>query len=39
MKRIKASVIRWPGRCFADSYNWRDGVGLAKTAPAVPTFG
>ncbi len=21
MKRIKASVIRWPGGCFADSYN------------------
>lgn len=27
LRRIKAPVIRWPGGCFADSYNWRDGVG------------
>ena len=39
MKRIKASVIRWPGRCFADSYNWRDGVGPRKDRPAVRTSG
>jgi len=23
LKRIKAPVIRYPGGCFADSYNWR----------------
>jgi alpha-N-arabinofuranosidase len=27
MQRIKPSVVRWPGGCFADSYRWRDGVG------------
>ncbi len=27
MKRVKPAVIRWPGGCFADSYDWRDGVG------------
>src|SRR5579875_877547 len=27
LRRIKAPVVRWPGGCFADSYNWRDGVG------------
>jgi alpha-N-arabinofuranosidase len=27
LKRIKAPVIRWPGGCFADSYDWKDGVG------------
>jgi alpha-N-arabinofuranosidase len=27
MKRIKPSVARWPGGCFADSYDWRDGIG------------
>ena len=27
MRRLKPSVVRWPGGCFADSYNWRDGVG------------
>src|SRR5213594_3316092 len=26
MKRINPSVVRWPGGCFADSYNWRDGI-------------
>src|SRR5262245_49120453 len=33
MKRIKASVVRWPGGCFADSYNWRDGIGPRKDRP------
>lgn len=27
MKRIKAPLIRYPGGCFADSYDWRDGIG------------
>ena len=27
LQKIKPSVIRWPGGCFADSYNWRDGIG------------
>lgn len=27
LRRIKPSVLRWPGGCFADSYNWRDGIG------------
>jgi alpha-L-arabinofuranosidase len=27
LKRINAPVVRWPGGCFADSYDWRDGVG------------
>src|SRR5881296_979675 len=27
MRRIRPAVIRWPGGCFADSYNWRDGIG------------
>ena len=25
--QIKAPVIRWPGGCFAETYNWRDGIG------------
>ena len=29
MRRIKAPVVRYPGGCFADSYNWRDGIGPA----------
>jgi alpha-N-arabinofuranosidase len=27
LKRINAPVVRWPGGCFADSYDWRDGIG------------
>jgi alpha-N-arabinofuranosidase len=27
LKAIHAPVVRWPGGCFADSYNWRDGIG------------
>ncbi|MGA3026881.1 MAG: alpha-L-arabinofuranosidase C-terminal domain-containing protein [Bryobacteraceae bacterium] len=27
LKAIRAPVVRWPGGCFADSYNWRDGIG------------
>ncbi len=33
MRQLHAPVIRWPGGCFADSYNWRDGVG-PRTAAA-----
>src|SRR5438876_6897622 len=36
MQRIKASVVRWPGGCFADSYNWRDGVGPRAQRPRRP---
>jgi alpha-N-arabinofuranosidase len=38
MKRIKASVVRWPGGCFADSYNWRDGIGPRKDRPRHTNF-
>ena len=27
LKRLNIPVIRWPGGCFADEYDWRDGVG------------
>jgi alpha-N-arabinofuranosidase len=26
MRKIKAPVVRFPGGCFADSYDWRDGI-------------
>jgi alpha-N-arabinofuranosidase len=38
MRRIKASVVRWPGGCFADSYNWRDGIGPRKDRPRRTNF-
>ena len=38
MKRLKAPVIRWPGGCFADSYNWRDGIGPRSNRPVRTNF-
>ncbi len=30
--------MRWPGGCFADSYNWRDGIGPRKDRPRRTNF-
>ena len=27
LKAIHVPVVRWPGGCFADNYDWRDGIG------------
>lgn len=27
LKAINAPVVRWPGGCYAEVYDWRDGVG------------
>jgi alpha-L-arabinofuranosidase len=33
LKRIHVPVIRWPGGCFADQYDWRDGIGPRNKRP------
>jgi alpha-N-arabinofuranosidase len=38
MRAVKAPVLRWPGGCFADSYDWRDGIGPAAKRPARTGF-
>ena len=38
MKAVKAPVLRWPGGCFADSYDWRDGIGPRAKRPARTAF-
>jgi len=38
LQRIKPSVVRWPGGCFADSYNWRDGIGARGQRPRRTNF-
>jgi len=38
LKAIHAPVVRWPGGCFADSYNWRDGIGSAAERKARSNF-
>jgi alpha-L-arabinofuranosidase len=37
-RRIRPSVVRWPGGCFADSYDWRDGVGPRSQRPTRTNF-
>src|ERR1041385_3067477 len=38
IRRIKPAVVRWPGGCFADSYNWRDGTGPRGARPRHTNF-
>ncbi len=38
MRKVKAPVIRYPGGCFADSYDWRDGIGPADKRPRRTNF-
>jgi alpha-L-arabinofuranosidase len=33
LKKLEIPVIRWPGGCFADEYNWRDGIGPRDQRP------
>jgi alpha-N-arabinofuranosidase len=35
---IHAPVIRWPGGCFADSYDWKDGIGPRGSRPRRTDF-
>ncbi len=38
MRQLKAPVVRWPGGCFADSYNWHDGIGPRAERPVRTNF-
>jgi alpha-N-arabinofuranosidase len=38
LKKIKPGVIRYPGGCFADQYDWRDGVGPRDKRPTRVNF-
>lgn len=33
LRRIRPSVLRWPGGCFADDYHWRHGIGHPDERP------
>ncbi len=33
LRKVRPAVIRWPGGCFADQYDWRDGVGPRAKRP------
>ena len=32
-RRIHPPVLRWPGGCFAETYDWRDGIGPRDQRP------
>jgi alpha-L-arabinofuranosidase len=38
MKEIHVPIVRWPGGCFADSYDWKDGIGPAAERPTRTNF-
>jgi len=38
LQKINSPVIRWPGGCFADSYDWKDGVGPSAKRPRRTNF-
>ncbi len=38
MRAVQAPVLRWPGGCFADSYDWHDGLGPANKRRARAAF-
>jgi alpha-L-arabinofuranosidase len=35
LKEMKVPLLRWPGGCFADTYNWRDGIGPKQDRPSI----
>ncbi len=38
LKGMRPGVIRWPGGCFADQYDWHDGIGPQKERPRRTNF-
>jgi len=38
LRKIQVPIIRWPGGCFADSYDWMDGIGPPAQRPVRTNF-
>lgn len=38
LRAIQMPVCRWPGGCFADSYDWQDGIGPRAKRPTRTNF-
>jgi alpha-N-arabinofuranosidase len=38
LARINVPILRWPGGCFADSYDWKDGIGSRAKRPVRTNF-
>ncbi|MFN4254781.1 MAG: alpha-N-arabinofuranosidase [Saprospiraceae bacterium] len=35
LKKLKVANLRWPGGCFADTYQWKDGIGPKNLRPKM----
>lgn len=35
LKELKVPNLRWPGGCFADAYQWKDGIGPKAKRPSM----
>lgn len=35
LKKLKIPNLRWPGGCFADTYQWKDGIGDKLKRPKI----
>lgn len=35
LKDLKVPNLRWPGGCFADAYQWKDGIGPKENRPSM----
>jgi alpha-L-arabinofuranosidase len=35
LKKLKVANLRWPGGCFADTYQWKDGIGPKNKRPTM----
>ena len=38
LRAINVPLVRWPGGCFADQYNWRNGIGPAQSRVVTVNF-
>ncbi len=35
LRELKVPNLRWPGGCFADAYQWKDGIGPKENRPKM----
>ncbi len=38
LRKVKPGMVRWPGGCYADQYDWRDGIGPRNKRPRRTNF-
>ncbi len=39
LRELKVPNVRWPGGCFADEYQWRNGIGPHRVVTLNPNWG